>query len=316
MGSVQDDPSQPSVAILMGTFNGAAYLSQQLESLEQQTHRNWVLYVSDDGSSDGTLALLGDYQRRWGDRRLFIRQGPSKGFATNFMALAADPTIRADWYAFCDQDDVWLPSKLKIAIGKLEAELNSVNRPALYGACTFYVEDDLKPYRTSPFFRRPKTFRNALVQSIAGGNTMVFNRSFKEVIEKVGAVNAQSHDWWLYQLITGIGGFFYFDPVPQVFYRQHANALVGEKKSLGARFKRFSLVMGGRFREWADQNIGCLDAAYPLLTPLSREDLKTFKELRQATLFERVRLFRKGGFYRQTRVDSLSLLIAVILKKL
>ena len=101
--------SQPSVAILMATFNGEKFLAEQLDSLQIQTISNWRLYVSDDGSSDGTMDIIKRYQVLWGADKLQYRPGPQKGFAQNFLSLACDPDIKADYYAFCDQDDVWLP---------------------------------------------------------------------------------------------------------------------------------------------------------------------------------------------------------------
>ena len=108
-----------TVAILMGCYNGAEYLSEQLDSLESQTHTNWRLYASVDGSTDGTLEILQAYQAKWGVDKLIIRQGSRQGFCKNFLSLACDPSIKADYYAFCDQDDVWLPEKIKAAVSYL-----------------------------------------------------------------------------------------------------------------------------------------------------------------------------------------------------
>lgn len=106
--------SSPSVAILMGTFNGEKYLAEQLDFLEAQTVTNWRLYVSDDGSTDATLDIIHRYQSKWGTDKIQYRLGPQKGFAQNFLSLACDTSIKADYYAFCDQDDVWLPEKLRV----------------------------------------------------------------------------------------------------------------------------------------------------------------------------------------------------------
>lgn len=109
----------PLVAILLCTYNGARFLAEQLESLEYQTHQNWVVIASDDGSTDLTLEILQQYQAKWPSGKLTIRGGPQKGFSQNFLSLACDPEIKANYYAFCDQDDVWLPEKLEIAVGNI-----------------------------------------------------------------------------------------------------------------------------------------------------------------------------------------------------
>ena len=178
----------PLVAILLCTYNGARFLAEQLDSLEAQTHQNWVVIASDDGSSDQTLEILRQYQTKWSSGKLTIRSGSQKGFCQNFLSLACDPEIKADYYAFCDQDDVWLPGKLEAALANIIAN-QSDDVPYLYCGRTKYVTENLKPCGMSPLFVFPPSFRNALVQSIAGGNTMVFNLAAKNLIEKVGIVD-------------------------------------------------------------------------------------------------------------------------------
>ena len=177
----------PMVAILMGTKNGQQFLAQQLDSLEVQTHQNWMLIASDDGSSDDTLRILKVYQAKWPAGKVIIKEGPKQGFCVNFLSLACDPNIKADYYAFCDQDDVWLPTKLEVALENI-IQHQEENVPYVYCGRTSYVNENLKKIGCSPLFAFPRTFRNALIQSIAGGNTMVFNQSAKNALEKVGVV--------------------------------------------------------------------------------------------------------------------------------
>jgi glycosyltransferase involved in cell wall biosynthesis len=173
----------PSVAILLGTFNGERFLEAQLDSLESQTVRHWKLYVSDDGSTDATLDIIHRYQSKWGAHKIQYRTGPPKGFAQNFLSLACDPSIKADYYAFCDQDDMWLPEKLSVAVKHI-ARKSSPRQFYAYGGRTTYSDEKLKLIGLSPLFVFPRTFRNALIQSIAGGNTMVFNQATKTLLEK------------------------------------------------------------------------------------------------------------------------------------
>jgi glycosyltransferase involved in cell wall biosynthesis len=306
---------QKSVAILMATYNGSKYLGQQLDSLAAQTHGKWRLIVSDDGSSDQTLEIVKTYQAKWGADKLEIRQGPRTHFAQNFLSMACDPSVKADYYAFCDQDDVWLPEKLQVALDYLE----SVENPEVahvYCGRTAYVRDNLKPYEYSPEFVFPRTFRNALIQSIAGGNTMVFNHSTKTLLEKVGPVPTPSHDWWLYQLVTAAAGVVYYDPKPYILYRQHSNALVGGNTSLWSRVERIRMVLEGRFKSYSDQNIECLRQSYPYITHGAREEVELFAKLRLAGFKDRLRLMEVCGLYRQTWRGTLSLILAAALNKI
>ena len=122
--SIPSRRDNPLVAILLCTFNGGRFLSEQLDSLEAQSHQNWLLIASDDGSTDQTLKILRQYQKKWPQGKLIIRSGPQKGVCQNFLSLACDPELQADYSAFCDQDDVWLPEKLSIALLTIIANQN------------------------------------------------------------------------------------------------------------------------------------------------------------------------------------------------
>jgi glycosyltransferase involved in cell wall biosynthesis len=307
--------SQKSVAILMGAYNGSKYIAQQLDSLAAQAHENWRLIVSDDGSSDETLEIVRQYQAAWGADKVEIRQGPKTGFAQNFLSMACDPAIKAVYYAFCDQDDVWLPEKLQVAIEHLESVENP-EVPHVYCGRTAYVRDNLKPYTYSPEFVFPRTFRNALIQSIAGGNTMVFNQATKTLLEKTGPVPTPSHDWWLYQIVTAAAGVVYYDPKAYILYRQHVNSLIGGNTSLWARIERIGMVLQGRFRAFSDQNIECLRKCAAHITPAAKEKVELFAKMRDAKLKDRLRLMEVCGLYRQTWRGTLSLILAALLKKI
>jgi glycosyltransferase involved in cell wall biosynthesis len=314
MDSISHPPSD-LVVILMCTYNGAIFLQDQLDSIAAQTHSNWRLVVSDDGSHDETLTILRDYQRRWGEDRLEIRFGPRRGFCQNFLSLGCDPTINGPFFAFCDQDDVWLEHKLAIALKYSNTSIEPTV-PYLYCGRTIYVRESLKVCGYSPHFLFPETFRNALVQSIAGGNTMVFNRATKHLLELWGPKQVPSHDWWLYLIVTGVGGEVYYDPNPQLLYRQHPNSLVGGNQSIQANIKRAWGLLRGRFRHWNSQNIAALLHHEMNLTDDNRKILHLFIRLRFASLLDRFRLMDVCGLYRQTRSGTLGLFIAAFLNRI
>nr|WP_216863260.1 glycosyltransferase family 2 protein [Polynucleobacter sp. MG-27-Goln-C1] len=307
-------PAIPLVTILLCTYNGSRFLAEQLDSLEAQTHPNWVVIVSDDGSTDQTLEILRDYQGRWPSGKLIIRSGPQKGFCRNFLSLACDSRIKADFYAFCDQDDVWLPTKISVALENILA--NHVTRvPYVYCGRTLYVDYQLNPCGISPLFVFPRSFRNALVQSIAGGNTMVFNQAAKSLIEQAGVLDVASHDWWVYQLVSGVEGDVFYDPVPQLLYRQHEYALVGGNRSFSARMERIWMLLQGRFQDWNTQNINALKQVNHLLAKNHQDILIMFESLRGARIKDRFRLMEVCGLYRQTRRGTFSLFLATLINK-
>ena len=232
--------------------------------------------------------------------------------------MGCDSSVNAHWYAFADQDDVWLPQKLEQAIGTLTKTLygKAADTPALYGGRTAYVKDDLAIYQLSPHFKAPKTFQNALVQSMAGGNTMLFNHTAKKLLERVGVVDTPSHDWWLYQLVTGAGGVVVYDPEPQILYRQHPRALVGESITFRSQARRVALVFNGRLRDWTDCNLHNLQLAQDLLTDDTKTLLVRFSSMRRAGLLTRAFEFWRLGLFRQKTFGTLSLFFANVLRKL
>src|SRR5262249_21670001 len=145
-------------------------------------------------------------------QRVTLREGPRLGVTANFLSLAADPTIDAEYFALSDQDDVWHADKLSRAVAWLAGRPHAT--PALYCGRTALMTEDGRCYQLSPLFRRPPGFRNALVQNIGGGNTMVFNRAAKKLVETAGRQPVVVHDWWIYQLISAAGGDVFYDRNP------------------------------------------------------------------------------------------------------
>lgn len=302
---------QNNICILMSTYNGEKFLAEQLQSIENQTHKNWRLIISDDGSSDATLSIAREFQTKWGNERLEIRQGPQQGFCLNFLSMACDPNVGADYYAFSDQDDVWMPDKLERAVEYLNIN-NESQLPVAYCGRTQIVDESLKTLGFSPEFTLPRSFRNALVQSIAGGNTMMFTQAAKTLLEQAGMQEVASHDWWLYQLVKGAGGEFYYDPKPALLYRQHSNAAIGANTSFKAKIERIFFVFNGRFKKWNDLNYAALSNCRHLLTKDNQDILDIFGTFRGAKLKDRVRLLEVCGLYRQTWRGTLFLWLATM----
>lgn len=303
------------VAILMCTYNGAAFLVEQLESFVSQSFGNWVLYVSDDGSSDATRAILSDYQTRWGADRLRVFDGPCQGFAKNFISLLKRAEIRAHFYAFSDQDDVWFMDKLEQSVTRLVQF--PPEKPALYCSRTQLVDDQRRVTGYSPLFSRPPSFQNALVQSLAGANTMVINQAACDVLRQLPTqANIVAHDWLAYLLVTGCGGTVFYDPRPTLEYRQHGDNVIGANNSAHDRLKRVSKMLSGRFVTWNDANVDILRALSPLLTQDNRSVLASFEYGRKVGLVARLRALQRAGIYRQTLVGNITLLIAALLARI
>jgi len=229
--------------------------------------------------------------------------------------MACDTTVHADFYAFSDQDDVWMVDKLERAVAYFNDNNESL-LPRAYGGRTQIVDAALNPLGFSPEFTLPRSFRNALVQSIAGGNTQVFNQAAKTLLEQAGPQKVVSHDWWLYQIVKGAGGIFYYDAKPSLLYRQHTNAAIGASSSFRARVERIFHIFNGRFKNRTDINYAALCNVRHLLTKDSQDILEVFGRFRGARLKDRIRLLEVCGLYRQTWQGTFSLWLATIINKI
>lgn len=312
-GSFGSDASTgvPLVSVLLCTYNGERFLREQLESIARQTYSGWVVAVSDDGSTDSTLEILQEYKEKWGEEKLKVFSGPRQGFALNFISLACRSEIDSAFYAWADQDDIWRDNKLETALDQLQTIPQDV--PALYCGRTELINEDCQSIGLSPLFNRPATFSNALVQSIGGGNTMVFNHAACRLLRETGKyLTIVSHDWWAYLAVTGAGGRILYDATPTVLYRQHDDNIIGSNSGFFSRIDRLRMIFKGRFRSWNESNIRALDSIDYRLSEENRSILNSFKEARLHRGVRRFMYLRRSGVYRQTFLGNLGLILAAI----
>lgn len=298
----------PKVAILMCTYQGEAFLAEQLASLERQSCTDWSLHVSDDGSTDATWSMLQAFRQRHAGR-VTLWRGPQRGFAANFMSLLCNPEVRGCYFAFCDQDDVWCPDRLERGLAALEGlpECDA----ALYCSRTQLIDAEGRPIGLSALPRRAPSFRNALVQCLASGNTMLLNAATRQLLRRVPVdLPVASHDWLAYMLVTGSGGHVVYDSQPSVFYRQHSNNQVGTNIGVVAKLVRAQLMLAGRFREWTGCNVLVLEHCADVLKADNLHRFECFRSARNSFFLRRMLLLIKAGVHRQTVMGSTALMLA------
>ena len=217
------------IAILLSTYNGEKYLETQLTSLINQNGVKADIYVRDDGSTDSTCNIL----NKWQDRGLLKwYSGENKGFAMSFLDLVSK-VGDYDYYAFCDQDDIWLPNKLERAVSCLETLETQIQ---LYCSNLYYYKDD----KVAGLVKDNKTVYNnytCLVKNIATGCTIVFNRELKTILAQSSPHNIIAHDFWAYQTAM-LFGSVYYDEDAYIYYRQHDNNKIGAKIGVYEIWKR------------------------------------------------------------------------------
>ncbi|MCI2399802.1 glycosyltransferase [Aliiroseovarius subalbicans] len=305
--------------ILMGTHNGASTLAAQLNSFAAQEHENWSLWASDDQSTDRTVDELRRFAQAHPGRDIRILNGPGAGLAANYLSLLCHPDLPPGPVALSDQDDVWLPGRLTRALAAIEAAeaKASAGTPVLYASRTILTDQILARKRRSARLRRPPEFANALVQNVMYGNTLVLNRAALDLVRRAGVQTGLSfHDWWLYLLISGAGGILIHDQTPGVLYRQHGkNALGGHRGVVTGLTRLHSLLRGG-YGDWISRNLAALNAQRALLTPESRARLDALARCQANSPMQRLIALCNAGAYRQTRLQSALIYLAVLLRRL
>lgn len=212
-----------TVQILLSAYNGAAYLPSQLDSLAAQTCApELTLLTRDDGSTDSTRSILESFS---GLPSQTVR-GENIGVVASFLELMrlADPD--AEFYMFCDQDDVWDADKCAVALDHARRNHNP-DRPYLYCSRSRVTDQDLQVLGLTRPVPKGPSFANALIQNIAPGHTFFFNRRALELgLRLADPDRIVLHDSWLY-LVCSATGTVEFDDTPHTSYRTHAGSTVG-----------------------------------------------------------------------------------------
>ncbi|MDI1307811.1 MAG: glycosyltransferase family 2 protein [Methylotenera sp.] len=302
--------SSNQVNVLLSTYNGEAYLHEQLQSLYQQTYENIRIFVRDDGSSDSTYGIL---QQVASENRIFLQRPDANiGPAASFFSLL-DISGDAGFYAFCDQDDIWNRDKLEravLALGSLPEDI-----PAMYFSRLDYVDANNQFIKLSP---QPEKigFGNALVENIATGCTVVLNKSARDLIIKSLPDRCLMHDSWCYLVISCFGEVL-FDDQSTMRYRQHSNNAIGAATSVWdsyiRRVKRFSLFKHGVFR-FSDQAETFLERYSEVLSDEAKALLLEFLGAKKLFL-GRFRLVFNRKIWRQSILDNLILKLLILMNR-
>lgn len=244
----------PKVEILLSTYNGEKYLKEQLDSLLAQADVDIHITARDDGSTDKTVEILEMYKNK---AKIRVIIGENIGFAKSFweLLILADSS---DFYAFCDQDDIWHSDKMISAVDMINSQYRE---KVLYTSNAIAVDQDLQVIKEQAF---PDagilSFPDSLKRSILPGCTFVFDDALAQIAKKYdGPLIA--HDWLLYMTATAFGKVIY-DPVPHISYRIHANNTIGletKYKKILSKIKRFFFPVLPRRSEIAEAFLTCYE---------------------------------------------------------
>lgn len=230
------------ISIIMSTYNGERYLSEQIESILNQDYKDWKLFVFDDGSKDETEKIIRGYQKEEKDRIFFFRNEKNFGARGNFFQglrqVAEKIAPESKYYAFSDQDDVWDRDKLSLGLSKMK-EIEGEGSPAVIFSDVRITDKNLKVVEES-YFRGSKInkgsldFASLLMENKAIGGTMMINSKMAEIeFERERMMGgfpkeAKMHDWWFALIGASLGKLAVIDRATES-YRQHERNVIGGK---------------------------------------------------------------------------------------
>lgn len=243
----------------MAVYQGERYLKAQLDSILAQTRRDWVLYIQDDGSADGTLDIISSYKEREPHRIvLFSGKEPRKKGAKHNFASLFDKVPKAEYYMFCDQDDIWERDKLQ---RMMEFVPEEQNEPFLM-YCDMWVMDDGKNLLSNSFCsysgldfpscKKGYLFRRLMGYNFITGAAMLFNHALRERIGRIPR-ECLMHDWWVALVAAAFKAEIIFLPEALQTYRQHGENVLGAFSREGTKNKFLRLLDPKRVRSLLGQ---------------------------------------------------------------
>jgi glycosyltransferase involved in cell wall biosynthesis len=302
LSAEQREGEEPDlVRVLLSTFNSTRFIRPLLESVLGQTYAPLELWVRDDGSSDATTTILEEYARQH-PGRMHIESGPNLGMVPSYFTLIRSAGRVAEYTALCGHDDVWHPDKIERAVDMLQRQVNS--RPALYSGRLRIIDDADHLLEHSLLPTRPLSFRNALVESVGAGCTMVMNRSARDlVIGQHDLTGVIYEDWWFYLVVSAFGSVLY-DTHAAIDYRRHSTNAVGSPVGWRRVVNGWRTVRQGALpRQLRGQALALRREFGSRLSTESRAMLDAFLN-RPASLAGRIRYALSCPVYRQRRLDG------------
>lgn len=305
-----------TVAILLSTYNGERYLAEMLDSILAQTVQEWRLLIRDDGSSDGTHEIIRRYQAR--DERIrWINPDEQEnlGVIRSFWTLLQ--AEKAEYYAFSDQDDFWLPQKLQIqldAMGALDP-----SRGALVYTDLSVVDQELQVIAPSMIKAQSDHANTTLLaelteNTVTGGVTLI-NQTLAQMWTGKEEHELLMHDWYLGLLAASQGQLAYVDLITQL-YRQHDQNVLGARtlRKRMANWIRPQLLFQKYWNLIHDSQEQARNLLVLPLEPQDRELVEDFVTILDQGMVERIRRIFGQGFRKNRWFHTLVFRTLIITK--
>ncbi len=245
------------IAVLLATYNGEKYISEQLNSLISQSYKDFTCYIHDDGSKDQTVKICEEFEKKYPDLFKILHYDTTGGAKNNFLSLLEK--VDADYYMFCDQDDVWLPNKIE----KMVESTCDIKQDFLAFSDLKIVDEKLNIlsesfYRESHVVVDNINYKNAMIKGFIPGCTMMFNHELaKKAMKFEDSNNIKMHDWWMVLVALNTDSRMVYIDCPLGLYRQHAENTIGAKNQSTADRVRFNIkrILNGTLATEKKRNI-------------------------------------------------------------
>jgi rhamnosyltransferase len=303
------------VNIVLPTFNGEKFLAEQIESIQNQTFKDWQLLIRDDGSTDSTPDMIKTFAKS--DSRIkFINENNREnvGVIKNFFTLIKYE--QADFYFFSDQDDVWLPDKMATML--TEAQKYDADQPLMVYMDLSVVDQNLTVINPSMIRSQSHHANTSLLpelteNTVTGGVSMMNHALAEKWLDTTDII---MHDWYLAVLATATGQLVYIDQ-PGELYRQHDNNVLGAR-TLNKRLKKWLNPSAAVAKYWDlivnSQNQAALLLNLPDLSDEKRKVIEKYVGLLNQTFVNRIKLLKKYHFKKNRTFHTLVFRTLVVTK--
>lgn len=304
------------VDIIMATYNGEMYVSEQIDSILNQTYKNFKLYIRDDGSSDNTIEIIKKYVNLYPNKIVLVEDSKANlGSIGNFNELIS--YSKNKYCMFCDQDDIWLNNKIEITLDEMKKlELNyGKNTPILIHTDLKVVNDKLEIIEES-FWNYTginpnlNNYNRLLVMNTVTGCTMMINDSLKQIIEHIPK-ECEMHDWWI-AIVASVTGKIGVLNEQTILYRQHNNNVAGAVSKNGYANKiRKIFELKNKYNNQIEQAKLFREKYNSKMSDENKIILNNFINIKQTSLIKIKLNLIKYKFYPHSKQGILSTIIFI-----
>lgn len=305
------------IDIVMATYNGSRYITEQIESILENTYKEWRLFVCDDGSSDNTALLVKELMKKHPEQIFWCPNETNQGVTKNFLIGARK--CSGDYIMFCDQDDVWLPHKIEATFRKMQETEKTYGSDIPVAVFTdAKVADGMLLVKEESFHRSNHLdttlldFPHMLMENKIMGCTLMFNKTLKDMLNKLPE-HARMHDWWIGLIASGFGRIAYLNQ-PTMLYRQHGGNEVGSQKfSAGKVMQQAAAVkkLKQAVVETQKQAVDFYDMYKDVLGAKQRKMVCEFASLNNKNFIARRVSLLKYGFWKSGAIRNAGLFLII-----